>query len=188
MRGGARRPVAFGLLLGCGPGPSEVTAPLDGTTGPSTSTASTGMASTPGSSSMEASTADGSGGATGQGAAASSDGGTTQGVLAETSTGEVASTGLAGTSSGGESSSSTGAPPSCDDLYGMAPDYELCMETPDQCHFAATTAGDDCNAMCSLFGGACIDAFDNSTGCAIIRPDMDTCDTNRGSEICVCSR
>jgi hypothetical protein len=184
----------LGLLLGCGPGPSEVTAPLDGTTGPSTSTASTGTASTLGSPSMEDSTADGSGGATGQGTAASNDSGTTQGVLPETSTGEVASTGegsssgLAGTSSGGESSSSTEAPPSCDELYGMAQGYLLCLETLNECHFATITNGGNCNALCSTYGGACIDAFDNTDGCAVIRPDMDTCETNRYSEICVCSR
>jgi hypothetical protein len=178
----------LGLLLGCGPGPSEVTAPLDGTTGPSTSTASTGTASTLGSPSMEDSTADGSGGATGQGTAASTDSGTTQGVLPETSTGEVASTGLAGTSTGGESSSSTEAPPSCDELYGMAQGYLLCLETLNECHFATITNGGNCNALCSTYGGACIDAFDNTDGCAVIRPDMDTCETNRYSEICVCSR
>ena len=62
------------------------------------------------------------------------------------------------------------------------------MEMPDQCHFATSTGGGNCNAMCGMFGGSCIDAFDNSDGCNIIRPDMDTCDTNRSTEICVCSR
>lgn len=183
--------LTIGLLLGCGPAPTEVVAVFDGTTDASTSTASTGMASTPGSTSAEGATASGSGGATGQGTTASGEGDTTQGLQDGTSTGEVASTGASGpgsSSGGGESSSSTGAPPSCQELYGAAPGYELCMETPEECHFAALTNGGDCNAMCGLFGGTCIDAFDNSTGCNIIRPDMDTCETDRGSEICVCSR
>jgi hypothetical protein len=174
--------LALALLLGCGPAPTEVTPPANGSSGPATSTV--GTAPTSSSSGAEDTTdgsADGSGGASGHGTAASSDD-TTQGLQPGTSTGGASSTGVV------DPSTSTGSGPTCNELYGMAPDYELCLETPDECHFATVTGGGNCSTLCGTYGGTCIDAFDNSDGCTVIRPDTDTCRTNRQTEICVCSR
>ena len=176
--------IAVGLLPGCAPVPTELAGSSDGTADASTGPASTSATPTPGSTSAEDPEMSGSGG---QGADTSSDGDTTAGVQLGTSTGETASTGP--TTTGEEPGSSSGSPPpSCDELYGAAPGYLLCMETPDECHFAAATNGGNCNAMCSMFQGTCIDAFDNSAGCTVLVPNLDDCTTNRGTEICVCSR
>jgi hypothetical protein len=128
------------------------------------------------------------------------DGSSTQSVQASTSTGDT----MSATSSSGSTStddalgststddgpgSTTGTGPTCDELYGMAPDYLLCMETDSECHFNATTDGSNCNAMCAIFMGTCIGAIDNpGGGCAGDPAAMDTCDTNRFNEICICSK
>jgi hypothetical protein len=121
------------------------------------------------------------------------EGSTTQGVQPGTSTGELTSTTgelQTGTSTGNEAgSTSTGASPSCNELYGAAPGYILCMETGDECHFSAQTNGGDCNEMCAMFGGVCLAAFDDGPGsCVVVRPNMDTCDTDRATEICACTK
>jgi hypothetical protein len=78
-------------------------------------------------------------------------------------------------------------PPPCDDTYGMAPSYELCMELSDRCEFATATAGGTCNDICTRFGGTCLGALDNlSVPC--MPTGTDDCSTPRNSEICICSR
>jgi hypothetical protein len=182
--------MTIGMVLGCGPTPSEVVGTADGSTGPSTSTSTTSGPPMLGSSSSGAPGADGSGDATGQSADTSSDGGTTMGVQPATSTGEAASTSTgtdpAGTSTGVDPG------PSCDDLFGAAPGYIYCMETPAACYFNADTGGSNCNAMCTMLGSVCVEAFDNPNEagqeCVMIRGSTDTCDTNRGTELCACSK
>ena len=83
-------------------------------------------------------------------------------------------------------------PPTCDQLYGGAPEYILCDEQPDTCEFNARTDGGDCNEMCQDFGGTCVMAYDNQTGngldCIRVEATGDDCTTNRTTEICVCTR
>lgn len=181
----------MGLVLGCGPAPSEVLDGHEASAGSSTSVTSTSGEATRGTSGSPGSGVEGSAGSMGVDADATASDGTTEGVQLGTSTGDTLSgtSGPGSTSTGDEAgSSSTGPSPSCNELYDQAPGYLLCMETETECHFNANTNGGDCNMMCAAYLGKCIDAFDNSSGCSIIRPDMDDCDTNRGTEICVCSK
>jgi hypothetical protein len=191
--------MTLGVLLGCGPTPSEVVGTADGSTGSSTGTGSTSGVPMPGSSSPGEPGADGSGDATSQSVDTDSDG-TTQGVQLATSTGEAASTSAA-TSTGEAASTSTDPAgtstgedpgPSCDELFGAAPGYIYCMETPAACYFNANTGGSNCNAMCTMLGSDCVEAFDNPNEagqeCVVIAGSMDTCDTNRGTELCACSK
>jgi hypothetical protein len=126
---------------------------------------------------------------------------TTQGVEPGTSTGEVATTGDPATTGGvattsgpstGDGPGSTGASLTCDELFGAAPGYILCMETPDACHFSAITGGGNCDQLCATFGSVCLGAFDNNNvvgqECTVIRPSMDTCATYREVELCVCAK
>lgn len=187
--------ITLGLLLGCSAAPPEVTGIASGSTGTSATTGSAGSTASSDSSGAVDPDVGGSGGS-GIGDP-SRDGDTTQGVQLGTSTGEptttdeptTTSTDPVGTSTGDEpSSTSTGDGPSCDELYGAAPGYVLCMETDDACHFNANTSGGNCTEMCTMLGGVCLDAFDNSDSCTILRPDMDTCETDRSTEICVCAK
>lgn len=174
-------------VLGCGPldvgGAGEGTASETGSTG-RVSDSSTSEA--PGTGvDTEAGTSNGDGGGTSTGSI-DPDGDSSTGRVA-TDEGTSTTDGSTGTDEG----SSSGSAASCDELYGAAPDYILCMETDTECHFNATTNG-NCNDMCAMFMGTCVAAFDNpnSAGqeCDIIEPNTDTCDTNRGTEICACSK
>lgn len=82
-------------------------------------------------------------------------------------------------------------PPTCDQLYGAAPSYVLCAETPTTCEFNARTDGSNCNDMCSRYGGICVDAHDNNSVAGEecqIQGLNDDCTTLRSTEICVCTR
>ena len=79
-------------------------------------------------------------------------------------------------------------PPTCNELFGDASQYVYCEETANTCKFSASTAGSNCKAMCESLGGTCVGAWDNgSDPCGVISWN-DTCDTNRGTEICECTR
>ncbi|MCX4241058.1 hypothetical protein [Paraliomyxa miuraensis] len=188
--------IVLGLASSCGVPPGEIGGSSHGD-GDSSSTASAGTTATS-QGNGTGPVADGSGDATqGSQGTSSADGGTTQGVdpTAGSSSSSDASSGTdEGTTvgvgdSGGttDTGESTGPAPSCDELYGTAPGYELCMETEDECHFNADTAGGNCFDMCASLGGTCLDAFDNSTACVILSFG-DDCFTNRTNEICVCNR
>lgn len=107
-----------------------------------------------------------------------------------TSEGAVGNT-SSGTGEGSdETGGSTGSLASCDQLYGDALDYLLCSQEPDRCHFSVTTDGASCEALCAQHGGTCLQAFDNpndpGTECNVLGED--TCQTQRSTEICVCTR
>lgn len=94
-----------------------------------------------------------------------------------------------GGSSTGSDATSTGSAASCQEIYGAAADFELCMETADACAFNVTTNGQDsCDDVCQGFGGTCLSAQLNQmprcegTGEA-------TCDDASNLDlICSCSR
>lgn len=97
------------------------------------------------------------------------------------------------TSTGGvrdETGGTTGGLASCDDLYGESLEYLLCTQEVDRCHFSVRTDGASCETLCAQYGGACLQAFDNpndpGTECDILGED--TCQTQRTTEICVCTR
>lgn len=77
----------------------------------------------------------------------------------------------------------------CDQVFGDAPEYELCAEEDASCRFAASTGGGTCREMCDRFGAECLEAFDNDqVPCEPQNAEPpDTCDTPRSTEICVCA-
>lgn len=87
----------------------------------------------------------------------------------------------------GDCDSSTGA--SCIDLFGNAPDFILCEETATTCSFNALTNMGTCEEMCNRFDSKCVGALDNDGArCIPIPNSMDTCQTPRQTEICICER
>ena len=78
---------------------------------------------------------------------------------------------------------------SCTAQFGTAPGFAFCDGTDTLCSFNATTGGGTCAAMCQRFGSRCVGALDNDPpGCTPLPNSMDTCDTPRVTEICVCER
>lgn len=77
----------------------------------------------------------------------------------------------------------------CATAFGDAPGFRLCSESEDQCAFNANTDGDNCHVMCSRFNARCLGAQDNEGSSCVANPnDMDDCNTNRSTEICICER
>ncbi len=105
--------------------------------------------------------------------------------------------GLAGgggvaTDSGGNSAGGTGgvggSPPSCDGLYGAAPEYLLCTETTTSCQFLRnSTPARSCDTVCSTYGGTCIDADNGDPGSCAVSGNAD-CTTSLSSSLCTCSK
>lgn len=77
-------------------------------------------------------------------------------------------------------------PSSCRAQFGALDGFELCQETEATCEIALRTAG-TCRAACARAGGACVTAYDN-LDVACMRGLEETCDSERGTEICVCAR
>lgn len=80
-----------------------------------------------------------------------------------------------------------GAQPSCDELYGAALDYMLCVERLDECEFYARTNG-SCDELCQQLGGHCLMAYEDDTGATCDIRGLATCDTLLNEQICVCTR
>jgi len=80
-------------------------------------------------------------------------------------------------------------PKTCDELFGSAKGYTYCNESTTVCTFAMTTDGSNCKTACESFGATCLAAYDNDDeDCVALPGSADTCETNRGTEICECSR
>lgn len=84
--------------------------------------------------------------------------------------------------------STTGMAGTCNDLFGMAPAYELCEETPDSCSFNAMTDGGSCDEMCMMFGATCITSFTNDMSDCASMMDEVACTEVAGDNICVCAK
>lgn len=182
-------------MLGCGPAPGEVVGVYEGQDSSSGRVASDGPSGGSGISGSSGPVADGSAGS-GTGPApgtsdttatvdpSTSGPGTTTTVDPTDSTGPAVTTVDPSTSSGDPP-----PPPTCDDLFGSAPGYELCFEDDMQCGFDLDTGDQSCNTVCASFGSTCLGAFDNpggSGGCS--QEGVDDCNTVHNTEICVCSR
>lgn len=77
----------------------------------------------------------------------------------------------------------------CDEIYDQAPEYSLCEQLPTTCEFAVQTNQGSCRQLCGNYGGECLEAYDNDEGAECVRKlTGDTCDTQRQTEICICSR
>jgi hypothetical protein len=189
--------VVLGLLLGCGLAPSEVVDVYDG---PGSS--SSGGGSTAGQSGVDDR---GSTGPVADGAASSSTG-TPEATGSEGNATEPVDpdTTAPGTDTGTTSevppdpSTTTDDPPdpstgdvSCDAMYGGAAGYHLCEETGDSCRFNVDVMGvSNCTAVCTSFGGTCIDALDNpgpGMEC-VVQGDLDCNFIGKGTTLCICSK
>jgi len=88
----------------------------------------------------------------------------------------------------------TSAPPTCDELYGGAPDYIYCRETAMECEFyTALELTRSCTDTCASLGGSCIRQYRNLNGVdeECVRDgvtDRSCDDTGLNDDICVCSR
>lgn len=131
--------------------------------------------------------------------AGTADSGGTEAASSSSSTGADESTSLpadgsssgdpppATDSSGG--SSSGGMTASCDDVFGAAPGYLLCEETPTTCSFNATLTMTSCDAMCMMFGATCSAAFTNTASDCASMDVATTCDDATANDhICVCNK
>jgi hypothetical protein len=185
--------LAVGLLLGCGLSPSEVVGVYEG----QGSSSSGGSADGPGTDGVgSASTgpvADATGGSD-TGTPSTSAEGDTNAVDPSTTDPDTApgSTGPASTS--GEPGSSSGPPPlppTCTEVFGTASGYVLCTEGARSCAFNVNTGGNDCNAICGMFGAACLDDLDNNSvageECIVQPADLNCASLGKSTTICVCA-
>ncbi len=80
-------------------------------------------------------------------------------------------------------------PERCTDLFGTAPEFELCDATDETCSFNARTNGGTCDEMCASLGSYCVTAQSNDgPDRCVDSGNPDTCTTPRGTEICTCAR
>lgn len=186
-----------GLVLGCGPAPGEVVGVYQGQDSSSGSVASDGPSGGI-TSDGTGPVADGSASSgTGMPAVTSGDG-TTAPVDPSTtdpgtSSGDpLESTGPVTTSEPGSSSGEPPPPPTCDELFGTASGYVLCMHDATSCTFNVNPNGNTCTTICDSYGQTCLGGIDNpgdaGTECMIQGPF--DCDDGSGksSTICICTR
>lgn len=79
-------------------------------------------------------------------------------------------------------------PASCDDLFGVAPEYELCEDSPTTCTFGAHLDGISCDAMCEMFASTCESAQDSDSGALCVPVGASGCDATHSRAICTCVR
>jgi hypothetical protein len=76
---------------------------------------------------------------------------------------------------------------SCNDRYGAAPDYKLCLETATSCKFFATTNG-TCTTLCGAHQGTCLDASDGNPPWVCVNGGYSNCNDTHVDQICTCTR
>lgn len=78
----------------------------------------------------------------------------------------------------------------CDDQYGEAGSYVLCLEEADSCEFfVRTEVATACADICPLYGGECINSFDSDgSGTECTRLEEGACTAVHQGQICICSR
>ncbi len=81
---------------------------------------------------------------------------------------------------------------SCDEIFGSAPDYQLCSEDANSCTFYSRLFnGDDfvCQDACGTFDSECLDGFaDTDLGDKCEIDTEEGCESPHEDQICVCSR
>lgn len=71
------------------------------------------------------------------------------------------------TSGHGASSSTGGAPPTCDELFGSLSGYQSCTETESACTFYVVSDGVSCDTLCGEAGRECLGAWGDDGACAL---------------------
>ncbi len=75
-------------------------------------------------------------------------------------------------------------PPTCEEMYGTATNFDLCEETTNSCRFYVMTNEDTCTNLCSSFGGECIDNYDGDCSSGI---GSQGCDIVHYDQVCICT-
>lgn len=193
--------LAVGLLLGCGAGPAEVVGVYQGQDSSSGTVASDGSSGVGGSAGTGP-VADGSASSgTGVPPDITDDGTTTAPVDPSTTDPDTSTSSEPAESTGpGSTSSEPGStsmeppppPPTCDELFGGASGYVLCMHDADSCTFNVNPNGSTCTTICSGYGQMCLGGLDNPSAAGtecMIQGAFDCDDgSGKGSTICICSR
>ena len=97
---------------------------------------------------------------------------------------------------GGDGGSSDAAPAdggplaTCDEQFGAAAGYVLCVEAADTCEFfVRTEVATACTDICPEFGSECVNSFDaDGAGAECTHVTEDNCTLTHMTQICVCSR
>lgn len=77
----------------------------------------------------------------------------------------------------------------CDEQFGASTGYVLCAEAADTCEFFhLAEVAEACQAVCALYGAACVTTYNATEGTECTREEEAPCDTTRTSQICVCTR
>lgn len=77
----------------------------------------------------------------------------------------------------------------CDEQFGSANAYQLCIEEPTSCEFyVQTDIATACSVICGDFGAECITSYDSSAGMECIREPEGNCDITHQTQLCVCAR
>jgi hypothetical protein len=81
------------------------------------------------------------------------------------------------------------ATPACNDQFGGAPSYQLCVADATSCEFFVTSdVATACNDICPQYGGAtCVNSFDATAGTECTREVEGNCTATHQSQICICS-
>jgi hypothetical protein len=121
------------------------------------------------------------------GGTAATEGGSSSGAGSTSLPADDSSSGAPPVTDGG--SSSGGAAGTCDEIFGAAPGYLLCEETPETCSFNATLTMTSCDSMCMMFGSTCTGVFTNTASdCASIDVATTCDDATANDQICVCAK
>jgi hypothetical protein len=65
----------------------------------------------------------------------------------------------------------------------------LCGETATTCRFVqVSSVATTCDALCPMYGGACIDADNGDPGTCAVSDPTPTCATALQSSLCVCAK
>lgn len=89
-------------------------------------------------------------------------------------------------------SADAGSPPdaaqlTCDEQFGAAPGYELCLEKEPFCSFFVQVGDtESCERLCADLGATCFSTFNASPGAPCEPQDEDDCLSLHTTQICTC--
>jgi hypothetical protein len=80
--------------------------------------------------------------------------------------------------------------PTCDEQFGAAPSYTLCLEDATSCEFFVTQeVATACTDICAQFGAECVNSFDATGGGTECTREVEgACTATHMSQICICAR
>jgi hypothetical protein len=97
---------------------------------------------------------------------------------------------------GNDAGGADAAPPdggpllTCDEQFGEALEYTLCVEEEETCEFfLRTEVGTACVDICPVYGAECVNSFDaDGAGAECTRMTEDACMVVHMTQICICTR